>query len=170
MIWFWSRERQRMRLETRYDNDTSEFVMVIEHPDGRRETERFEDIGTFRERLIALEQAFEAEHWTQSGKPEFVPEWFPQRRLDSQPLTNASEGRTTIMKRAYTAGLRVFELTLSMVELKGQSLWTVEHVTELSANGAAAPVPGMFAVVSPTEEATFARACDRIDKWLLSQA
>lgn len=83
MIWFWSREKEKMRLETRYDNDTSEYVMVVERPDGKREIERFSDIGVFRTRLIALEQRLEADRWTQSGRPEVVPEWFPNRKPGS---------------------------------------------------------------------------------------
>jgi len=106
MIWFWTREHQRMRLETRYDNDTSEFVVVIQRDDGREESERFSDIAAFRQRLVALEQQCEAEQCVQSGAPVLLPEGFP-----NQPLALETTGKTL---------------------------------------------------------AAFARACDRIDTWLMS--
>jgi hypothetical protein len=170
MIWFWSRDTQTVRLETRYDNDTSEFVMVIEHPDGRQDHERFVDIDAFRERLVELERHLESEHWTPSGTPQFVPEGFPNQRLGSRSTDDKSKNRDgATANRTYTTGKWVFELALSMTVLKGQSLWTVERVVETRWLGVALAVPGMDTVVSSTADAAFARACDRIDKWLLSR-
>ena len=42
MVWFYKRDRVSLSLETRYDNDTLEYVAIVVHPDGRRETERFD--------------------------------------------------------------------------------------------------------------------------------
>ena len=81
MIWFWSRDSQKLQVETRYDNDATEFVLVIHHPDGHDESERFADIEVFRKRLVVLERQFEAERWTPVGPPVIEPEGFPKRRL-----------------------------------------------------------------------------------------
>lgn len=43
MLWFFERDDESLKLETRYDNDTSEFVVIVRHPDGREHTERFTD-------------------------------------------------------------------------------------------------------------------------------
>ena len=56
MIWFWSREKQKMQLETRYDNATKEYVITIRRPDDQQQTERFADLVAFRRRLVTLEK------------------------------------------------------------------------------------------------------------------
>jgi len=38
MVWFYKRDRASLSLETRYDNDTLEYVAIVFHPDGRRDT------------------------------------------------------------------------------------------------------------------------------------
>ena len=48
MLWFFDREDESLRLETRYDNDRSEFVAVVRYPDGRERSERFSTLGDFR--------------------------------------------------------------------------------------------------------------------------
>jgi hypothetical protein len=170
MIWFWSREDEKLRLEMRYDSDLSEFVVVVEHPDGRRGTERFDNMDAFRARLVELEESLEAQDWKQSGIPQLVPEWFPRRPLGRQPaLEGATNDVPNVARRVYAAGPRVFELTLSRTDVKGQSLWTIESVTESSAGREPVIVPGVFDVMESAEDAAFARACDRIDKWLFSR-
>jgi hypothetical protein len=69
MIWFWSRAKERMQLETHFDNDTKEYVLTIRHTDGRQEFQRFPDIMSFRQRLASLERQLEGDHWVQSGRP-----------------------------------------------------------------------------------------------------
>jgi hypothetical protein len=171
MIWFWSRNNQKMQLETRYDNDKSEFVIAIQHPDGHHESERFSDIDVFQQRMMVLEKQFEAEQWTQSGRPLLIPAGFPNQRLASRLADRTTEDLDRIIStRTYTVGRRAFELILSMAVIKGQSLWTVEHVTETTGGRAPVAIPGIHAVIASTPEVTFARACDRIDKWLLSNA
>jgi hypothetical protein len=56
MLWFFDREDESLRLETRYDNDRSEFVAVVRYPDGRERAERFSTLGDFR-KWIGAEQA-----------------------------------------------------------------------------------------------------------------
>ncbi|HTL03386.1 MAG TPA: hypothetical protein VL243_14215 [Vicinamibacterales bacterium] len=68
MIWMFEREPDEiLRLETRYDNDTSEFVLILHRPSGGRQIERFRDMVTFRERLEVLETQLAAERWRQEG-------------------------------------------------------------------------------------------------------
>jgi hypothetical protein len=55
---------------------------------------------------------------------------------------------------------------LSRIVLKDVSLWTVERVTETSEGDRRLTIPGMYAVASSSEAATFAMACDCIDRWL----
>lgn len=86
MIWFYSRDDHRLRLEMHYDNDTAEFVVTIEHPDGHQETERFPDLSGFSARVLSLEQRFKDERWSQSGPPLIVPEGFPRTRLAPESL------------------------------------------------------------------------------------
>jgi hypothetical protein len=38
MLWFFERDQHSVRLETRYDYDTAEYVAVATYPDGREET------------------------------------------------------------------------------------------------------------------------------------
>ena len=34
MLWFFDREDESLRIETRYDNERSEFVAIVTYPDG----------------------------------------------------------------------------------------------------------------------------------------
>ena len=66
--------------------------------------------------------------------------------------------------RTYAAGGRNFDMTLSASPAGGLSwAWTVEHVFEA---GEEVSIPGMENVVGADEDTAYARACDRIDKWL----
>lgn len=81
MLWLFDRNDQHLRLETRYDNDTSEYVLILNWPDGREETERFADQQDYRRRLVALENRFETERWVRHGPPMILPEGWPDKRL-----------------------------------------------------------------------------------------
>jgi hypothetical protein len=80
MLWFFERGTQAVRLETRYDNDTAEYVAVATYPDGREESERFPDADRFRRWLMAWERTREAEHWIRHGPPIVLPDGWPHRR------------------------------------------------------------------------------------------
>ena len=80
MLWFLSRREQRLQIETRYDNTALEYVVTIQHPDGRRETERFGDQEACRRRLLELEQALSADDWTFDDPPTFLPGGWPAKR------------------------------------------------------------------------------------------
>ena len=79
MIWFWSRAKEQLQLETRFDNDTREYVLSIRHANNRQEYERFRDVASFQQRLASLERQLEADHWVQSGTPVFDPAGFPKK-------------------------------------------------------------------------------------------
>ena len=116
-----------------------------------------------------LERRFEAEHWTPTGTPLIDPDGFPARRLDPESLGDGlAEPRTPpFTMRTYTMGGRAFQVALLKTSSWNESAWTIESVIETTRGSAEiALAAGMHSVVAPTEEAAFARACDRIDKWL----
>lgn len=79
MLWFFERRDQVMQLETRFDNDTSEYLAIVRWPDGREDTERFSDAESFGARLVVLEQQLETAQWRRSGS-EIVPDGWPHKR------------------------------------------------------------------------------------------
>jgi hypothetical protein len=69
--------------------------------------------------------------------------------------------------RTYVHGHRRFDIALSGAIDKSDR-WFVERVVETSRGVRLIVVPHMETLVALTEDEAFARACDRIDKWLLS--
>jgi hypothetical protein len=67
MLWFYERDTIVLRLETRYDNATAEYVALLHHPDGRQELQRFNKPEAFRQWLVALDQTLAADQWTRKG-------------------------------------------------------------------------------------------------------
>jgi hypothetical protein len=80
MLWFFERDDQSLRLETRYDNNTAEFVAIVLWPDGREQVERFNNLEAFRDWLVALDHALEAERW-KPDSPIVLPYGWPDKRL-----------------------------------------------------------------------------------------
>ena len=77
MLWFFDRDNESLRLETRYDNSTLEFVALVRYPDGRDLERRFRDRREFREWLEAFERALGAKHWRGRGGPIVLPYGWP---------------------------------------------------------------------------------------------
>ena len=73
MVWFYRNGKGELRIETRFNDTTGEYVLDLAWPGQPIVTERFTDEGTFRARTIALEQQLEADHWKQVGSPEILP-------------------------------------------------------------------------------------------------
>jgi len=74
MVWFFERDDQCVEVETRFDNDTLEFVLKVRWPDGREDAEqRYQDSAGFRRRLVALEQELHATRWRNTGSPLLLP-------------------------------------------------------------------------------------------------
>ena len=61
MVWFFSRDTNELRVETRYDNDAAEYVLIVHWPGGRHQTERFSTLAEFRDRVVELQHAIEVE-------------------------------------------------------------------------------------------------------------
>jgi hypothetical protein len=70
MLWFYTRDRDSLRLETRYDNQTREYVGILTHPDGREDTRRFATARAFRHWLVSVDTGLIDERWAQEGPPQ----------------------------------------------------------------------------------------------------
>ena len=79
MLWFFERDDQQVKLETRFDNETQEYVAIVRWPDGRELTERCATAVAFRERLLALEQELETERWHRTGPMIVLPDGWPDK-------------------------------------------------------------------------------------------
>ena len=69
MIWLFERGDEIVRLETRVDNATGEYVAVIAWAESPPVTERFRGYEAFHGRMLELEGQLAADHWTQIGPP-----------------------------------------------------------------------------------------------------
>ncbi len=81
MIWFFERDDESLKVETQYDDATSEFVVVVRQPDGDQRTERFADIGAFRTWIEAFDRKLAFEQWTARNGPIILPYGWPNKRL-----------------------------------------------------------------------------------------
>jgi hypothetical protein len=79
MVWFYKRGQTSLSVETRYDNETAEYVAIVVRPDGRRQTERFPNREAFREWLMALEQQLQHEQWIPDGPAHVLPDGWPHK-------------------------------------------------------------------------------------------
>ena len=79
MLWFYTRDRESIQLETRYDNDTLEYVGILTHTDGHQETKRFTTSDAFAAWLKAIERNLTAEQWTPDGPPHVLPDGWPDK-------------------------------------------------------------------------------------------
>jgi hypothetical protein len=73
MIWLFERGNEVVRLETRVDNTTGEYVLVSTWSDSSPRVERFRVHAEYEARILALESQLAAEHWTQVGSPTILP-------------------------------------------------------------------------------------------------
>jgi hypothetical protein len=162
MIWLFSHRKAEIRLETWYDKYTSEFVVDIVHPDGQTESKRFLNDRVFQTWLTTWGGQLIVNGWTQSGPFLSAPERHPIQSVDSDVAaagdtnptqsasspadaggdTKAADSATT--RRTYTTGTHNFEVTLSRVLLKEQTLWTVALVTETGRADKRLSIAGML--------------------------
>jgi hypothetical protein len=80
VLWFYSLERLTIRIETRYDNRTAEYVLVVHWSADQRQEERFATELVFRKRLLELEMQVNAEGWRRDGPPIILPDGWPDIR------------------------------------------------------------------------------------------
>jgi hypothetical protein len=81
MIFFFERNQETLRLETRYDNDGAAFIGTVTYPNGTQQTERFPMIEGFQAWLVAFERRLNEEGWIARGDPTILPYGWPHRRL-----------------------------------------------------------------------------------------
>jgi hypothetical protein len=79
VLWFYADGRQTIRIETRYDNSSSEYVLVVHWSVNHRQEERFATATLFRQRLIEIETQVDAEGWRKQGPPLLLPDGWPDR-------------------------------------------------------------------------------------------
>jgi hypothetical protein len=163
MMWRFSRRKEEIRLETWYDKYTSEFIADIAHPGGERESKRFLNQGVFRTWLDTWGRQLCAQGWTQSGPFLFEPK---RRDTEASDPAVAAVGAVDRIARTYAHGPRMFDVLLSRMVFGDVAKWTVERVTEATDASRRLTIPGLHAVASSSEAATFAQACDCIDRWL----
>jgi hypothetical protein len=56
MVWFYKRSDGDLRIETRFDSSTEEYVLEVAWPGRPVMTERFTDTVAFETRVLALER------------------------------------------------------------------------------------------------------------------
>jgi hypothetical protein len=79
MVWFYKRDSASLSLETRYDNETSEYVAIVVHPDGRRQTERFDRRETFAAWLKEFEERLANDRWSADGPAHVLSDGWPDK-------------------------------------------------------------------------------------------
>jgi len=67
MLWFFSKDRARLRVMTSMDAETGEFLVEVDRPNRQSEVHRFADEDLCSEYLSALEGELDAEHWVSDG-------------------------------------------------------------------------------------------------------
>ena len=69
MIWLYERDDEALRLETKFDNATGEFILIQQLPGDEQVIERFNSEEDFRTRLTALSTALDEARWHRTGPP-----------------------------------------------------------------------------------------------------
>jgi hypothetical protein len=80
MLWFFERSDEQIEVETRFDNTTLEYVVIVRRPDHQEEASRFKDSESLRVRLSKLTQELEADDWLTSGPPVLLPDGWPNKQ------------------------------------------------------------------------------------------
>jgi len=73
MVWFYKRSDGELRIETRFDSASNQYVLEVAWPGRPTMSERFSDTAAFETRVLALERQLDAERWEQVGSPEILP-------------------------------------------------------------------------------------------------
>ena len=77
MLWFYRRGDELITVETRFDNATGEYLLVMQTADHQQTVERFKDLSQFKERLLRAEEKLASERWAQAGSPVLLPDGWP---------------------------------------------------------------------------------------------
>jgi len=81
MIFFFDRDRETLRLETRYDNTAAAFVTIVTYSNGDTRTQQFATLEQFQAWLVAFERFLKEQHWIGRPSPTILPYGWPDRRL-----------------------------------------------------------------------------------------
>lgn len=73
MLWFFEKHQSRLHYEIRHQTDGPDYELVITHPDGRQETERYREADAVLERSRQLQDRL-----IEAG-------WQPPRRRPRRP-------------------------------------------------------------------------------------
>jgi hypothetical protein len=63
MLWIYRRGSDSLRVQTRFDKGTEEYVLVTYREDGTEREERFNDPDAFQTRLATFEAQLGRERW-----------------------------------------------------------------------------------------------------------
>lgn len=80
MLWFYSQDSTTLTIETRYDNRTAEYVLVVHWSADHRQEERFATKVLFRERLLELQAQVNRGGWRKDGPPIILLDGWPEVR------------------------------------------------------------------------------------------
>ena len=69
MVWFFQRGDDLLRVETRRDRKSREFLLILRQSDGTELVDRFKSKGKFQKRLDDLERKLKANRWAESAAP-----------------------------------------------------------------------------------------------------
>ena len=78
MLWFYQRDKELITVETRFDEATGEYLLVMQTADGETKIERFKDLRAFENRLVREEKKLASERWKQVGPPIFLRDGWPR--------------------------------------------------------------------------------------------
>jgi hypothetical protein len=80
MVWFFERNDEQAEVETRFDNATLEYVVIVRRPDQQEQITRLPDAGSLRARLHEVTRELQTDHWLNSGSPLILPDGWPHTR------------------------------------------------------------------------------------------
>ena len=63
MLWFFDRGAEVLEIETRYDNEASEYVLEVRAPGVPPTSERFRNAAAFQKRLVEIEDGLGGKRW-----------------------------------------------------------------------------------------------------------
>lgn len=63
MLWFFEKQREKLHFEVRRQCDGPDYEIVITHPDGREEVEKYSDPRAVAERSRHLQRYLAREGW-----------------------------------------------------------------------------------------------------------
>jgi len=69
MVWIFQRGDDLLRVETRRDRKSREFLLILRQSDGTELVDRFKSKGKFQKRLDDLERKLKANRWAASEAP-----------------------------------------------------------------------------------------------------